>query len=163
MPYAAEVSDLEKGNEDAGSMGTGSESDMDKSVGTQLDELDPAAQNAGGLLAGLPSPTMKSTYQSFLEPTFIEQSPVRNEFETGHALFAFDEDVDFVGDIDLDEDKVGRSVHFELGKIANYQVQDDFGLDAEDGKADEVPLSTSSTVGSLPIEIKWPARRDPRG
>ena len=118
MPSAVEASGLRDGKEDAGVVGAGLE--MEKLAGAQLDDLEPTAENAVGLLAGPSSPTMNSTYQSFFEPTFVEQSPVRNEFESGNALFAFDEDADFMGDVDLDEDKVGFSILFEVGERADY-------------------------------------------
>ena len=99
---------MKRGKESAGGGGGGLE--MDELVGAPLDDLEPRVDNAVGLSAGLRSPSMSSSYRSFVDPTIVEPSPVRSEFESGDALFTFDEDVDLMVDEDLGEDKVGCSI-----------------------------------------------------
>lgn len=62
----------------------------------------------------------------------------------GDDLFAFDEDMD-IGELE--------HAHKDIGN---------FGSDEEEDETKDTNPSSSPHAGSLPIEIKWPARHDPR-
>jgi len=86
------------------------------------------------------------SYNYLVEPNATKSGTIANDFEDmgpdEDVLFSFDED----------------SNH--NGEHANFDDDDiDEGPDLDD---DTEPTTTSPHSGSLPIEIKWPARKDPR-
>lgn len=72
----------------------------------------------------------------------------------GDDLFAFDEEVNTSDDDDDDDDISGGKAAFGINSASGY------GSDEEgDGKDPDMTVG-SPGAGSLPIEIKWPGRRD---
>lgn len=66
--------------------------------------------------------------------------------------------------VDIEEDVFGfddQSAAKKHAHVFKFDLEEDFGSDEDHGKENDV-TSTSPHAGSLPIEIKWPLRPDPR-
>jgi hypothetical protein len=105
------------------------------------------------------------SFHYLVEPDATKNGTIANDFEDmapdENVLFSFDEDVNHNGaNANFDDDDVS----FPLFKSFSHAtlikaLQIDEGPDLDD---DTEPTTTSPHSGSLPIEIKWPARKDPR-
>ncbi|MCJ1390089.1 hypothetical protein MMC18_002947 [Xylographa bjoerkii] len=91
------------------------------------------------------SSSMIRSYHQLLEPTVLTPKEDLEDFEDvgqDDVLFSFDEDVDLRNDNLTGDDK-------------------DNGSETDEGEASNLPIS-STYAGSLPIEIRWPARSSRR-
>ncbi|MCJ1377718.1 hypothetical protein MMC17_000814 [Xylographa soralifera] len=102
--------------------------------------LDPATKANIG-----PSSSLTRSYQQLLEPTVSTPEKDSEDFEDigqDDVLFSFDEDVDLRDDVSTGDEKDNLS-------------------EAEEEEASNLPMD-STHAGSLPIEIRWPARSSRR-